>query len=338
MIKFNLDSIPRIKLCLLPTPIVPMNRLTAHLGGAKIFVKRDDLTGIAFGGNKNRKIEFLLADALEREADTIISEGALQSNHCLQTAACSAKLGLNCELVLSGPDPNIITGNLLLQHILDVKIHRAKDGSDRKVVMRKVEQELITKGKKPYIIPTGGSTKIGALGYVNCVREIAKASKELGIDFDYFVHGSGSAGTHAGMLIGKALYDPELEILSVNAGEPKGELEALVEQILKDFEEEHVLDLSIKKSWIKVYDEYFGEGYAIASKEMIETVKLVAKLEGIFLDPVYNGKAMVGLIDLIKREIIPNDANVVFLHSGGSPSLFVYNSVFQKALEPLTEG
>ncbi|MFX1513224.1 MAG: D-cysteine desulfhydrase family protein, partial [Promethearchaeota archaeon] len=321
--------------CLLPTPIVPMKRLSEHLGTAKIYLKRDDLTGIAFGGNKNRKLEFLLADALETNADTIITEGALQSNHCLQTAACSAKLGLDCELVLSGSNPDTITGNLLLQHILDVKIHRAQDSTERKDVMKKVKQELISSGKNPYLIPTGGSTKIGALGYVNCIREISESSKKPGIKYDYFIHATGSAGTQAGVVIGKQLYYPELEILGFNVGAPKGEIETLVEEIVKDFEEEHSLDLSITRSSIKIYDEYFGEGYAIASKEMIRTVKLVAKLEGIFLDPVYNGKAMVGLIDLIKKGIIPDDANVLFLHSGGGPSLFAYQEAFVKDLEPL---
>ncbi|MFX0125610.1 MAG: D-cysteine desulfhydrase family protein [Candidatus Hodarchaeota archaeon] len=330
MTRFNLESIPRIPLCLLPTPIIPLKRLSSHLGGAKIFMKRDDLTGVAFGGNKNRKLEFLLADAKKRGADIIVTEGALQSNHCLQTAACSAKLGLDCELVLSGNDPEFITGNLLLDEILSVKIHRAKDSSVRKDLMIKVEEELQAKGKKPYMIPTGGSTSVGALGYLNCILEISKQSKELEVDFNYFIHSTGSGGTQAGVLIGRELYYPELEILGINVGESKERLKKIIKRIIKDFNTDWGLELMIGDEKIKILEGYFGEGYGIPNQEMIDAVKLMAKLEGVFLDPVYTGKATVGLIDLIKREVIPKDSNVLFLHSGGGPSIFKFNDVFTK--------
>ena len=322
MRQFNLESIPRIPLCLLPTPIVPLKRLSLHLGGAKIFMKRDDLTGVAFGGNKNRKLEFLLADAKKKGADVIVTEGALQSNHCLQTAACSAKLGLKCELVLSGDDPDFITGNLLLNQILDVKIHRAKDSVKRKEIMLKVEEELRTKGKKPYMIPTGGSTSIGALGYLNCISEIAKQSKEIGVTFSHLIHSTGSGGTQSGVIIGRELYYPELEILGVNVGEPKEELTKIIKWIIKNFNDDWELELMIEDEMIKILEGYFGEGYGIPNQEMINTVKLVAKMEGVFLDPVYTGKAMVGLIDLIESKVIPKGNNVLFLHSGGGPSIF----------------
>ncbi|MFX0209301.1 MAG: D-cysteine desulfhydrase family protein, partial [Candidatus Hodarchaeota archaeon] len=299
-------------------------------GGSNIFIKRDDLTGIAFGGNKNRKLEFLLADAKEKGADVIVTEGALQSNHCLQTAACSAKLGFKCELVLSGEDPETITGNLLLDQILDVKIHRVKDSSERKSLMKEVEEELQAKGKKPYIIPTGGSTGIGALGYLNCILEIALQSKELGIGFDYFIHSTGSGGTQSGILIGTKLYYPELEVLGINVGEPKENLKRIIREIIKEFTEDRGLNITIKDDRIKVLDGYYGEGYGIPNQEMVDTIKLIAKLEGVFLDPVYTGKAMVGLIDLVKAKVIPKDSNLLFLHSGGGPSIFSYNEIFQK--------
>ncbi|UCG04171.1 MAG: D-cysteine desulfhydrase family protein [Candidatus Heimdallarchaeota archaeon] len=330
MTNFNLDSIPRIQLCLLPTPIVPLTRLSTHLGGVKVFIKRDDLTGVAFGGNKNRKLEFLLADAKRKKADVIVTEGALQSNHCLQTAACSAKLGFECELVLSGNIPEFITGNLLLDQILDVKIHRAKDSFERKELMVLVEEELKDKGKRPYMIPTGGSTDIGALGYLKCIVELERQSKDLGIIFDYFVHSTGSGGTQSGVLIGKELYYPELEILGISEGESKQKLRKKVKEIIENFNNIRGLNLVIGDDKIKIYEEYFGEGYGIPNQEMIETVKLVARLEGVFLDPVYTGKAMVGLIDLVKTEVIPKDKNVLFLHSGGSTSIFNYYNVFQK--------
>jgi D-cysteine desulfhydrase family pyridoxal phosphate-dependent enzyme len=328
MTRFNLESIPRIPLCLLPTPIVPLNRLTQYLGGAKIFMKRDDLTGVGFGGNKNRKLEFLLADAIQKGADMIVTEGALQSNHCLQTAACSAKLGFDCELVLSGEAPDFITGNLLLDQILDVKIHRARDSVERKALMLKVEEELRAKGKNPYMIPTGGSTSVGALGYLNCVFEITKQSKELEVDFNHLIHSTGSGGTQSGLLIGKELYSPDLEILGINVGDPTERLQKEIKEIIKDFSKDWGLELMIGDEEIKILEGYFGEGYGIPTQEMIDMVKLMAKLEGVFLDPVYTGKAIVGLVDLIKSDVIPKDNNVLFLHSGGGPSIFNYKDIF----------
>ena len=328
MTQFDLESIPRIPLCLLPTPIVPLKRLTQHLGGAEIFMKRDDLTGVAFGGNKNRKLEFLLADAKQKGADVIVTEGALQSNHCLQTAACSAKLGINCELVLSGEDPDFITGNLLLDQILDVKIHRARDNVERRKLMRGVEEELRAEGKNPYMIPTGGSTSIGALGYLNCVFEIAKQSKESEVVFNHLIHSTGSGGTQSGLLIGKKLYSPELDILGINVGDPTERLQKEIKEIIKDFNQDWSLELMIGDEEIKILEGYFGEGYGIPTQEMIDMVKLMAKLEGVFLDPVYTGKAIVGLVDLIKSDAIPKDDNVLFLHSGGGPSIFNYKDIF----------
>ncbi|MBD3189332.1 MAG: pyridoxal-phosphate dependent enzyme [Candidatus Heimdallarchaeota archaeon] len=333
MTEFSLDQVPRKKFCLLPTPLSELPRLTTHLQGGNIYIKRDDLTGMGFGGNKNRKLEFLLADALEQEADTIITEGALQSNHCLQTAACASSLGLNCELVLSGERPKTITGNLLLDQILEVKIHRTKESKDRKKIMQKVAKELKEQGKKPYIIPTGGSNLIGILGYVNFMREIAEQAHQMNKDFDVLVHGSGSAGTQAGILIGKKIYYPRIDILGISAGEPKDEIKTEIRNLVRQFECHWNTKIALKGEEIVIHEKYFGKGYGIPSKEMVETVKLVAQLEGIFLDPVYNGKAMVGLIDLIKKNVIPKDANVLFLHSGGGPSLFASAEVFQREVK-----
>ena len=329
MSEFDLKSVPKVDFCLLPTPLIPLKRLTAHLGGAEIFIKRDDLTGVAFGGNKNRKLEFLLADAREKGADVIVTEGALQSNHCLQTAACAAKLGFECELVLSGVDPKVITGNLFLDQILGVRIHQVKDSSERKPRMEEVKETLLSQNKTPYIIPTGGSTRIGALGYLNCISEIVHQSKELGISFDYFIHATGSGGTQSGVLLGTELYYPDMKVLGINVGEPREELTQIIEAIIKEFIEDWKLKISIKRNTISIVDGYYGEGYGIPTTEMIDAVKLVAKLEGIFLDPVYGGKAMTGLIDLVKKaETISKDKKVLFLHSGGLPSIFNYNDVF----------
>lgn len=327
---FNLEKFPRIKICSLPTPIEHLERLSNHLGMVNIYLKRDDLTGIAFGGNKNRKLEFLLADAQANGAEVVITEGAVTSNHCLQTAACAAKVGLDCHLILS--DAFIgeeITGNLLLDYILEVKIHRVETSDERKKKMLEVAKELEKGGKKPYIIPTGGSNKIGILGYVNFIKEIASQSQKMGIKFDTLVHGAGSAGTQAGILIGKKIYYPELEVFGISAGDSKEEIKSTTEILIKEFEVEHSLNLNVDKNEIIVLEGYFGEGYGIPSKELISIVKLVAQLEGVFLDPVYNGKAMIGLIDLIKNKKIKPNSNILFLHSGGGPAIFSYKDYFK---------
>ncbi|MHA1156978.1 MAG: D-cysteine desulfhydrase family protein [Candidatus Heimdallarchaeota archaeon] len=333
MIDFNLDLVARERFCLLPTPIHKMQRLSEEFGKVNIFVKRDDLTGIAFGGNKNRKLEYLLADAKAKGADVVLTEGALTSNHCLQTAACAAKLGMKCELVLSdAASGEKITGNILLNQILDTPIHRVSTSEERKSKMEERAEILTSEGKTPYVIPTGGSNRIGIFGYINCMKEIVAQSKEMNIKFDYFVFGTGSAGTQAGLIAGKLLYYPDIEIIGINAGDNREGIISTTKEIIEQFEKDWSLQVGFKDSDIIVNDEYFGEGYGIASPALIETVKLVAKLEGIFLDPVYNGKAMVGLIDLIRTEKIPQGSNVLFLHSGGGPAIFAFDDVFGKKL------
>jgi len=322
---FDLEIIPRLQHCLLPTPIVPMERLSEYLGKAKIFIKRDDLTGIAFGGNKNRKLEFLLADALLKGSDTIITEGAVTSNHCLQTAAFSRRLGLECELVLSDSFlEEELTGNLLLNKILGVKIHRVKSSAERKKKMREIAEKLAREGKQPYLIPTGGSNKIGILGYIAFMLEVADQSTQMETVFDYFIFATGSGGTQAGLIIGSKLYYPDLSIIGISVGDKKSVIKKAITTIIADFEREWDQNLAVKDEDITILEDYANEGYGVPNKAMVETIKLVARLEGLFLDPVYNGKAMVGLLDLITREEIPSDANILFLHSGGGPAIFSY--------------
>ncbi len=219
-----------------------------------------------------------------------------------------------------------------MDQILDAKIHRVKTSADRKIMMEELAENLRNAGRRPYIIPTGGSNKIGVLGYVLCLQEIAQQSSNMDVVFDYFIHPTGSAGTQAGILIGKKLYYPEMDIIGIGVGDSKKELMKEIRKIITDFEQEWNNNLAISDSEIIVMDQYSGEGYGVPNKEMIDTVKLVAKLEGIFLDPVYNGKAMVGLIDLVKSEEIPADSSVLFLHSGGGPALFSYSDVFSKKI------
>lgn len=309
-----------------------LDKLTAYLGGPQIYMKRDDLTGIGFGGNKNRKLEFLLADALENDADVILTEGAVQSNHCLQTAAMTAKLDLDCELVLSGvKNPEEISGNLLLFQILDTKIHRVAQSSQRMPLMEKRAEELKSEGRRPCILPTGGSTAVGLLGYIECMKEISNFSRENDTRFDHFIHATGSAGTQAGILLGNAIYKLGMDIFSINIGDDPTEIAANRDKIIREFMATWKVDIDLEGQG-SITDGYQGEGYGIVSDELIATIKLVAKLEGIFLDPVYNGKAMVGMIDLIKKGIVENNTNVIFLHSGGTPALFAYHGAFEKHL------
>ena len=328
MKNFDLNSIPRTPLCVLPTPITKMKNLS-KIVGFNIFIKRDDLTGVAFGGNKNRKLEFLLADALAKKADVIITEGALQSNHCLQTAACASKVGLDCELVLSGSIESTISGNFFLNKILDTALHVVRDPSQRQKMMKERANSLEKMGKRVYLIPTGGSTDIGALGYINCVKEIQEFSKRKEIYFSSIVIATGSGGTHAGFMLGCKFYYPDCDVIGITVADNKQEMNDHVNRIIKDFQQAQALHFDEDEFKCTIYDNYFGPGYGVPTKEVIHTIKLVAKEEGIFLDPVYNGKAMVGLIDLLSKEILPQEGNYLFLHSGGGPSLFNYTKYFE---------
>lgn len=333
MTEFDLSKNPREKFCSLPTPIQRLDRFSKEIGNVNIYMKRDDLTGIAFGGNKNRKLEYLLADALKKKADVIITEGAVTSNHCLQTAACAAKIGIACHLVLSDAvTGEKITGNLLLNQILDATIHRVNATKDRKDKMKKIAENVKKDGKKAYIIPTGGSNEIGILGYVNFMKEISQQAKTMGVNFDKLVFASGSGGTQAGMLIGKHLFYPHIDILGITVGDYIEDLENSIQEIIQAFSEKNNVSITIAKEEIKILAGYAGEGYGVTNEELVKTIKLVAKKEGIFLDPVYNGKAMIGLIDLIQKEEINKEMNVLFLHSGGGPALFVYDHLFGKPL------
>jgi L-cysteate sulfo-lyase len=323
MLEFDLEKIPREKICTLPTPIQFMPRLSEYLLGVNVYVKRDDLTGIALGGNKNRKVEYLLGDALKKGADTIITEGTITSNHCIQAAAGAAKIGVNCEIVLSdAPIGDKIPMNLLFTKMMGIKIHRVKTSTDRKEKMLKIASDLKKKGNVPYIIPSGGSDKIGIFGYINFFKEIALQSEDMGINFDYFIHGTGSAGTQAGSIVGKKLYYPNLEVIGINAGYKREKIVSKIKSIIQEFASDNSLDLEIKDSEIIVLDDFIGEGYEIISDRILETVRLTAKMEGIFLDPVYNVKAMIGIIGLMKRNYFKRNSNILFLHSGGNQAFY----------------
>lgn len=319
-----------------PTPIEAMPSLSKALGGkVNLFVKRDDLLPGAAGGNKTRKLEFCIADALEKGADTIITCGAVQSNHCRLTASWAAKEGLDCHLVLEervkGSYKKEGSGNNFLFELLDVKsIGVAPGGSDMMAEMKKKADELSARGKKPYIIPGGASNAIGALGYAACAEEMMNQLNTRGLAIDHIVVPSGSAGTHAGMLVGMSGTNANIPVSGINVSRTKDVQEEIVYKLAVELAEKLGVKAGVERKEVECFDQYVGPGYSIPTDAMVEAVKLFAKTEAILLDPVYTGKEAAGFIDLIRKGHFAEGSNVLFLHTGGSPALFAYLDTFRK--------
>lgn len=317
------ENLPRVSIAHLPTPLEEMPRLSEALGGPRLFVKRDDQTGLAGGGNKIRKLEFLVAEAMEKEADTIITAGAVQSNHARQTAAAAAKLGLRCCLVLSGQSPNRWNGNLLLDELLGAEIHWAGE-RDRAEVMEEVAEEMSRLGRRPYIIPVGGSNPVGAAGYVAAMEELMAQLAERDLRVDRVVFPTGSGGTQDGLTVGaKALgFAGQIEGISVSSTE--GKLRLRLEELVAETTAFLGLDLSFASEDFIIHDDYLGDGYAKMGPPEREAIRLAARTEGLLVDPVYTGRALAGLIDLVRRGAFSPDETVLFWHTGGTPALFAY--------------
>ena len=313
----------RISLGFFPTPTVRLNRLTEAVGGADIFIKRDDLTGLALGGNKTRKLEYILADALAQGCDTIITAGAAQSIHCRQTAAAAAQLGLACHLVLGGEAPGQATGNLLLDQLFGSHIHWAgghRKGED----IPALQAQLTAAGHKPYVVPYGGSNELGAVAFLQASRELLAQTTE---PFTHIVFASSSGGTQAGLMLGKVACDQGYQVLGINID--KGESGDLPFC-------NHVLNLAnstalmlgmaheFSAADVLLNDDYLGDGYGVVGAREREAILLTARTEGIILDPVYTGRAMGGLLAMLRTEEIAKDARVLFWHTGGAPALFAY--------------
>lgn len=318
---------PRHSLGFFPTPLVELKRLSAYLGGPKIYIKRDDLTGLAFGGNKTRKLEYLIGEALQSGADTVVTGGAAQSNHCRQTAAAARACGLDCHLVLGGESPETLGGNLLLDQLLSAQLHWA--GPYRKGEnIPKIVAALESQGKRPYFIPYGGSNAIGALGFVAAVDELkSQCANALG-DMTHILFASSSGGTHAGLMVGAQVYGLEAELIGVAI--EKEEMEGIAY-------EKWVLDLAIEtaeqvglnpgvlsEDQLKLCNDYTGGGYGVVGTLEREAIRLLAEQEGILLDPVYTGRAFGGLVDMIYQGRFSPGDKVLFWHTGGAPALFSY--------------
>jgi len=329
----HLSRFPRVRLAHLPTPLEPMERLSRHLGGPRLWIKRDDCTGLSTGGNKTRKLEFLLGEALAAKADTLITQGATQSNHARQTAAVAAKFGLDCHLLLedrTGYDTHDYTlnGNVLLDRLHGATVSRRPGGADMNAEMEALAESLRAKGKRPYIIPGGGSNPVGALGYVNAAFELVSQANDLGLKIAHVVHATGSAGTQAGLVTGLVALNSGIPALGISVRAPKEKQENSVFGLAGRTADHMGLSGVVKREHIVARDEYVGAGYGLPTPGMVEAVTLVARLEGILLDPVYSGKGMDGLIDLIRKGFFAKDSDIVFLHTGGSAALFSYPEAF----------
>ncbi|MGD8961210.1 MAG: D-cysteine desulfhydrase [Desulfobacterales bacterium] len=325
----NLARFPRRCYTEGKTPIEKLTRLSAELGGPTIYMKRDDLLGLAGGGNKTRKLEFLVAEALQQGADTLITCGAVQSNHCRLTLAAAVKEGLKCRLVLEERVPGSYRpeagGNNFLCRLLGVeKVTVVAGGADMLAAMQQVADEVAGEGRKAYVIPGGGSTPLGATGYVACAQEIQSQTFDLGINIDHVVCASGSAGTHAGLVTGFCGNNSNIPVSGINVSRSKNEQEQLVYELVKETAVQVGIAADIPAAAVRCYDDYVGPGYSLPTAEMAEAVRMLAGLEGILMDPVYTGKAMAGCIDLVRKGVFKKGQNVLFVHTGGSPALYVY--------------
>ena len=324
----SIAKLPRLRLANLPTPIQEMRRLSEALEGPSLYIKRDDLTGLATGGNKTRKLEFLVADALKHEADCLLTAGGPQSNHCRQTAAAAARCGLESHLILSGTAPTRLEGNLLLDQILGANIHWAKERL-RNELMTELAGELEAAGGRPYVIPVGGSNRIGALGYAVAFLELQDQLKTADLTFDTIVFATSSGGTQAGLLLGAALADFTGRVLGISIDQaPDGESSFRYKEFVRDIANEAAEDLNLSIRFsaddIAINYDFLGQGYGVVGDLERDALRMLARTEGILAGPVYTGRAVGGLIELIRREKFRSAENVLFWHTGDESTIHAY--------------
>lgn len=312
-----MQKLPRLRIAHLPTPVERLPRLSEALGGPALLVKRDDQTGLAFGGNKTRKLEFLVADAQRQGARTLITAGAVQSNHCRQTAAAAARYGFDCQLVLAGEQPERASGNLLLDRLLGAEI-RWVERESREAVLQSTYQQAVDEGRKPYLIPYGGSNPIGAAAYAYAVQEML----EQGFRPDTIVFASSSGGTQAGLLAGGRIFGFDGRVLGISIDEKAEVLQARVATLANETAEILGGDIAFRAEDVWVDDSFLGAGYGVMGEIEEEAINLFARTEGLLLDPVYTGRAAAGLLSLIRDGAFPRGQSVLFWHTGGTPGLF----------------
>lgn len=313
-----MTPIPRLHFAHLPTPIEELPRLSAALNGPRILVKRDDQTGLAFGGNKTRKLEFLVAEAREQGASTLISAGAIQSNHCRQTAAAAARFGFDCILVLTGTLPAAPSANLLLDRLFGARIVHVADRRDRDRVLQETYDDAARQGKTPYLVPYGGSSPTGAMGYAFAMEELMKQA----VHADWIVFGTSSGGTHAGLVLGQRVFGFAGKVLGISIDESADWLKENVSALASAASEKLGERIQFLPEDVLANDDYCHSGYGVLTDPEREAVSMFARLEGLLLDPVYTGRAAAGMIDLVRRGFFQKDQNLLFWHTGGQPSLF----------------
>ena len=327
-----LEKFERIKLGHFPTPIEHLKNVSQHLDGPNIFIKRDDCTGLATGGNKTRKLEFLIPDAIKNKAELIVTVGAIQSNHARQTAAACSLKGLKCLIILEQrlkdpPDAYMNSGNVFLNKLLGAEVMLCPKDQDILEYSTKVVEDIKSKGTNVYFIPGGGSNSIGALGYVECFKEILEKNSKY--NFTHIIHATGSSGTQAGLLAGKKYFQSQLQIIGISVRYEKKIQEEKVYNEAKKVCEKLKCDV-LDRSEVVAYDDYIGSGYGEPTDGMIEATNLLAKKEAILLDPVYSGKGFAGLIGLINQKKFTKEDNILFIHTGGAVSLSAYEWAFNK--------
>jgi L-cysteate sulfo-lyase len=333
----KLSRFARVRLTQSPTPLEPMPRLSAALGGPRLWIKRDDSTGLALGGNKTRKLEYLIGEALAQKADTVITQGATQSNHARQTAAAAARFGLACEIVLEDRTGSLesdyrISGNVLLDRLFGATLHHRPGGTDMDAAMAELAGQLRGNGRRPYVIPGGGSNPVGALGYVTSGLELVDQANTSGLDIALLVTATGSTGTQAGLVAGLGGTRSGVPVLGISVRAPRLVQEEKVWNLAQRTAELLGVGGALTRDAVVANDDYVGGGYGVPTAGMFEALELVARTEGILLDPVYSGKAMAGLIDLVRRGQFRKDEDIVFLHTGGAVGLFGYVHAFAPRL------
>jgi D-cysteine desulfhydrase family pyridoxal phosphate-dependent enzyme len=336
------DRYERVELAHLPTPLEEMKTLTEKFGGPSLYIKRDDQTGLAFGGNKARKLEYIFADVLAKKSDSIVTWGSIQSNWCRQTAAAARIVGIEPILVLSKRDDSstLPDGNHLLDLLMGAKVHLIEPGQDRQTIADRIVNEEKAKGLNPYVVSVGGSRvggsmtePLGAVAYAAAFDEIYRQARQSGFKIDHVVLATGSGGTQAGLVVGAKAVDPNVQIVGISISGPAASVKSTVADIANETARVLALEHTFTAEDIIVFDEYLGEGYGKINTAHAEAIALTAHEEGILLDPVYTGKAMAGTLDLINKGYFKKDDGVVFLHSGGTPALFVYRDRLMELLD-----
>ena len=333
----HLARFPRVRLFPTPTPLERMENFSRALGGPDIWIKRDDCTVVATGGNKVRKLEWLIGEARSLNATHIVTQGAVQSNHVRQTAAVARRFGMKCTALLehrieTNDRDYLNSGNVLLDKLFGCAIEYRPSGVDMNAEAEKKGQELRAEGVNAYVIPGGGSNRVGALGYVSCAQELMQQADEMGLKIDLIVTATGSAGTHAGLVVGLHGINAQVPVLGIGVRLPKDRQEANVHKLAEATADYLGMKGGIPRELVEANCDYVGAGYGIPTEGMAKAVQMLAREEGILLDPVYSGKAMARMIDLIRKGAIGADKTVVFLHTGGAVGLFGYTGYLEEAM------